>query len=192
MVIHETAIVAPDTVLGAESHVGPYAVVGIDRSDLAPISLGASSTVRSHTVLYRGTKIGERCAFGHGVLVREECTIGSDVSIGSHTVVEHNVSLRDRVRLHSGCFVPEESILEEGAWLGPGVIVTNARYPNRPDTKSNLEGVHIGAGAVVGAGVIMLPGVQIGAGAMIGAGAVVVKDVADGTRVVGTPARTLP
>jgi acetyltransferase-like isoleucine patch superfamily enzyme len=94
--------------------------------------------------------------------------------------------------MHSGCFVPEHSVLEEGAWLGPGVILTNARYPNRPDTKEHLEGVTIGTGAVLGAGVVVLPGRVVGEGALVGAGAVVTRDIDRGRTVVGNPARLMP
>ena len=84
-------------------------------------------------------------------------------------------------------------MLEAGErWLGPGVIVTNARYPNRADTKDNLTGVRFGPGATVGAGVVLLPGISIGAGALVGAGAVVVHDVAAGATIVGNPGRSLP
>lgn len=187
-----TAIVGPGTELGEGSSVGPYAVVGIDPTGLdEPLRLGDRSIVRSHAVLYRGTSFGSRLHVGHGALVREHTRGGADVSIGSHSIVEHHVVLGDGVRIHGGCFVPEHSVLGDGAWLGPGVIVTNARYPNRPDTKDNLEGVHVEAGAVIGAGVVLLPGVRIGAGALIGAGAVVTRDVDPGERVVGNPGRVL-
>ena len=190
--IHETAIVARDATLGSDPEIGPYALVGTYvREDLRPFVMGASCVIRSHCVVYRGTRFGTSVALGHGVLVRENCTLGDRVSIGSHSVVEHSVKMGDDVRLHSNCFVPEESVLDDGAWLGPGVIVTNARYPNRPDTKQNLEGVHIGKTATVGAGVILMPGIRVGDGALVGAGAVVLEDVAPGQRVVGNPGRVL-
>lgn len=188
--IHPTAIVAQDATVGNGTAIGPYAVVGLDGPDvLGSVLIGSQTVIRSHSVIYRGTRIGDSSAMGHGVLVRENCIIGPRVSIGSHSVVEHKVRMGEDVRLHSNCFVPEESVLEDGAWLGPGVIVTNARYPNLPDTKENLEGVLVGRGATVGAGAILMPGIQIGEGALIGAGAVVVKDVPPGITVVGNPAR---
>lgn len=186
--IHSTAVVAGDADLGAGSVIGPWSVVGID-GEGGPVRL--RGVIRSHCVVYRGVRSGEGLHLGHGVLVREETTMGDSVSVGSHSVVEHHVVMGHRVRLHTGCFVPELSILEDDAWLGPHVVLTNARYPNEPDTKERLEGVRIGRGARVGAGVVVLPGVTIGAGALVGAGAVVTDDVAPGVVVAGNPARSL-
>jgi len=189
-VIHPHAVVADDVEMGAGSEVQSFAVVGVD-GPAEPLRLGGGSVVRSHAVLYRGSVIGERFHAGHGALIREQCSIGDRVSIGSHSILEHHVTVDDDVRLHSGCFVPEFSVLKAGAWLGPGVIVTNARYPNEPDAKDKLEGVTIEVGARIGAGVILLPGVTVGSEALIGAGAVVVDDVANGAVVVGNPARVI-
>lgn len=190
--IHETALMANDARVGSGTSIGAFVILGLNGDqEVEGTVLGPNGVVRSHTVIYRGTQIGAEVAVGHGVLIRENCTIGDGVTVGSHSVVEHSVTIGDHVRLHSNCFVPEESILEDGAWLGPGVIVTNARYPNRPDTKSNLEGVCIGRGATVGAGAILMPGVHIGEGALIGAGTVVLDNVEPGSRVVGNPGRTL-
>jgi len=188
-VIHASAVIGSDTIIGDGTAVGPFCVVGVDAPDLAPLAIGPGGILRSHVVVYRGTTIGARFHAGHHVLIREATVVGDDVSVGSGSVVEHHVRIGDRVRIHSGCFVPEFSVLEEGAWLGPAVIVTNARYPNRPDTKERLEGVTVAKDAVVGAGVVLLPGIVIGARALVGAGAVVVRDVPEGTTVVGNPAR---
>ena len=188
--VDRTAIIADDTALGSGCHIGPYCVIGLDGPAGAPLRLGGNSIVRSHSVLYRGSTVGARLHVGHAALVREECQFGSDVSIGSLTLIEHHVELGDGVRIHGGCFVPEYSVIESGAWLGPRVTITNARYPNRPDTKMNLEGVRIEDGAVIGASVVLLPGITVGAGAIVGAGAVVVHDVAPGATVVGNPARS--
>lgn len=184
-----TSQIADDLVLGGGATLGPFIVLGCDGPP-EPLRIGLSCVIRSHTVIYRGTAIGDHFHAGHGVLVREYTEIGDRVSIGSHSVVEHHVVIESEVRLHSGCFVPEFSVLRRGAWLGPGVVVTNARYPNRADTKERLEGVTVEEGAAVGAGVVLLPGVRVGAGALVGAGAVVVKDVPAGVVVAGNPARS--
>jgi acetyltransferase-like isoleucine patch superfamily enzyme len=150
---------------------------------------GAGAVLRSHTVIYAGSVIGERFQTGHGALVREENVIGDDVSVGSHAIVEHHVRLGNGVRIHGGAFVPEFSVLEDGAWIGPRVAFTNARYPRGRDVKRELRGPYVETGAKIGAGAILLPGVRIGAHALVGAGAVVTRDVPAHQVVVGNPAR---
>ena len=191
MVIHETALVAANTRNGRNFRVGPYAAIGIDMPDAGAVEFGDDCVVRSHSIVYGGSTFGDRCAVGHHALIRESTMLGSDVSVGSYTGIGPHASVGDRVRFHSGCFIPEESVIEEGAWFGPFVLVTNARYPNRPNTKENLEGVYVEREAVVGAGVVILPGVRIGAGALIGAGAVVTKDVPPGATIIDHPGRPI-
>jgi acetyltransferase-like isoleucine patch superfamily enzyme len=156
-----------------------------------PLTLGAGCVIRSHSVIYAGNVIGAGLQTGHHVVIRESNTIGANVSIGTHTIVEHHVTIADGVRLHSRVFVPEYSVLDAGCWLGPGVVVTNARYPISRGAKDRLEGAIIEAGAIIGANTTLLPGVRIGARALIGAGSVVTKDVPPGAVMVGSPARQI-
>lgn len=181
-------IVSEDAAIGDGSVIGYFAALGV-HGPPEHLRVGANSVIRSHSVIYRGVSIGDSFQTGHGVLVREYTQIGNNVSIGTHSVVEHHVTIKDDVRIHSNCFIPEFTVLESGAWLGPAVVVTNAKYPNRPETKQNLSGVTVGVGAVVGAGAVLLPGVVIGDGAIVGAGAVVTKSIDAGATFVGNPAR---
>lgn len=188
-------IIHPHVTLGEGATLGPFAVIGEPPRGRAagdlPTVIGASAVIRSHAVIYAGNVIGVRFQAGHGALVREENRIGDDVSIGSHSVVEHHVVLADRVRIHSNAFIPEFSVLDEGAWVGPGVIFTNAAYPLSPSAKANLRGPHLLASAKIGAGAVLLPGVTIGRNALVGAGAVVTHDVPDYSVVAGNPARVM-
>ena len=195
-VIAASAVVPAWTQL-AEGHlVEDFVVLGQrcdplgDRPAL-PLIIGANARIRSHTVIYEGNRIGARFQTGHGVLVREENEIGDDVSIGSHTVIEHHVTIARGARIHSNCFIPEFCVLEEECWIGPCVVMTNARYPKSPNAKLNLRGVIVERGAKIGAGAVLLPGVRIGAGALVGSGCVVTRDVAPCVVVAGNPARTI-
>jgi acetyltransferase-like isoleucine patch superfamily enzyme len=193
--VHELALVHPNVTLGEPTSVGPFVILGEPKRGSAPgdhaTSIGEGACIRSHTVIYGGNQIGSGFQTGHSVLVREDNRIGDDVSIGSGSVVEHDVRIGHGVRLHSNVFVPEYSTLEDDCWLGPNVVLTNARYPRSPRAKEELRGPLIEKGAKIGANATLLPGVRIGREALVGAGAVVTRDVPAGSVVAGNPARIL-
>lgn len=153
--------------------------------------IGPQSVIRSHTVIYAGNRIGNGFQTGNKVNIREENEIGDNVSVGTLSVIEHHVKLGNGVRIHTQVFVPEFTVIEDDAWLGPNVVVTNAKYPLSPGVKESLEGPIIRKGAMVGANATILPGVVIGAYALVGAGSVVTKDVPDRAVVVGNPAKVI-
>lgn len=190
-----SAVVHPGVEWGGEGTLGPFVIVGEPCRGEAPGSMptviGADAHVRSHTVIYAGNRIGRGFQTGHGVLVRELNEIGDEVSVGSGSIVEHHVRIGHRVRLHSRVFVPEFSTLEDDCWLGPNVVLTNAKYPRSRDVKRTLVGPVIERGAKIGANATILAGVRIGRNALVGAGAVVTRDVPPGAVVAGNPARIL-
>jgi acetyltransferase-like isoleucine patch superfamily enzyme len=193
--IPNTTIVHPGVVWAGEAKLGHFVILGETArgrsAGQAPTLIGAGAVIRSHTVIYDGNRIGDRFQTGHGALIREDNVIGNDVSIGSSSVVEHHVRIGNGVRLHSNVFIPEFSVLEDNCWIGPNVVVTNARYPQSPRVRDELIGAHIEVGAIIGANSTLLPGVRIGRNALVGAGTVVTKDVAAGAVVVGNPARQI-
>jgi maltose O-acetyltransferase len=83
--------------------------------------------------------------------------------------------------------------------IAPHVTVISDSTPNNSAHLRSLPGVAgrlvrnekvtVGDHAWLGAGCILLPGVHVGEGAIIGAGAVVIRDVAPYTVVAGVPAR---
>ena len=107
------------------------------------------------------------------------------------TVVEHHVKIGNGARIHSNAFIPEYSVLEQECWIGPGVILTDARYPSSIDVKETLKGPYVGEKTKSGAGTVLLPGITIGPNALVGAGSVVVMNVLAEAVVVGNPARVI-
>ena len=189
------AKILPGVELGEHAQVEDFVILGHPPrgrlpGDL-PTVIGAHALIRSHTVIYAGNRIGDRFQTGHGVTVRECNIIGDDVSIGTGTVIEHHVVIGNGVRIHSQAFIPEYSTLEDGCWIGPNVVLTNALHPLCPKVKECLKGATIRRGAKIGANATLLPDIVIGEGALIGAGAVVTQDVPPYSVVVGNPARVV-
>lgn len=192
MGISSTAVVRPGVLLGEDSSLGSFVVVGEGEEVPAPPTvIGDGARLRSHTVIYAGVRAGARLQTGHAALIREHTCLGDDVSIGSHAILEHHVKVGHRVRVHSGAFVPEYCVLEDDCWIGPRAVLTNAAHPRCVNMPDCLEGVTVRRGAKIGANATLLPGVEIGENALVGAGAVVTGNVEAGTVVAGNPARVM-
>jgi acetyltransferase-like isoleucine patch superfamily enzyme len=187
--------ICENVTLGDGSFVEDYCIVGAPprgvREGQLATTIGDGAVIRSHTVIYAGNTIGRHFQTGNKVNIRESNRIGNNVSVGTLSVIEHHVEIADNVRIHTQVFVPEFSVLEEGCWIGPNVVLTNAKYPLSPGVKDHLVGPVIRKGAKIGANATLLPGVVIGENALVGAGAVVVRDVPPGAVVVGNPARVV-
>jgi len=176
---------------GEGCQVEDFVIIGAEVAGGAPhpeTVIGRNARIRSHTVIYSGNVIGDNFQTGNKANIREKNEIGNDVSIGTLTVVEHHVKIGNGVRVHSQAFIPEHTSIGDGAWIGPQVVITNAKYPNTPSTKKALKGADIGRGARIGANSTILPDIKIGEYALIGAGSVVVNDVPPHSIVYGNPA----
>jgi len=164
-----------------------------------PLVIGDSPVIRSGTIIYAGNVIGDKFQTGDNARIRENNKIGDEVSVGAGSIVETGCDIRNRVKIHSNCFVCEYTLIEENAWIGPNVTMTNVLHPPCPAFKSHApvqgakccHGPIIKKNAVVGAGAVILPGIVIGENAVVGAGAVVTDEVVRGCVVTGDPARVV-
>ncbi len=193
--ISKTSIIYPNVRLGKDCIIEDFVIIGTppkgySAGELETI-IGDNAIIRSHTVIYAGNIIGNNFQTGNKANIRELNEIGNDVSIGTLSVVEHHVKIGNKVRMHTQVFIPEYTMLEDESWIGPNVVITNAKYPKAPNAKSELKGVYIRKNAIIGANSTLLPGVVIGERSLIGAGSVVTRDVAAEAVVVGNPAMVI-
>jgi acetyltransferase-like isoleucine patch superfamily enzyme len=176
--------------IGVRPDIDPGVILGYrpGRATTRGLRLGDEARLRSGTVLYDGSRIGDHFETGHHVLVREGNLIGDDVCIWSNSVVDYGCVIGDKVKIHCNCYLAQHSVIEEGAFLAPGVTLTNDLYPGRPESLEAMTGPTIGARAQLGASVTVLPFVTIGSGALIGAGSVVTRDIPPDVIAFGNPA----
>lgn len=132
-----------------------------------------------------GTQIWQFC------IVFPNARIGKHCNINAHCLIENQVVVGDNVTIKSGNYLWDGLIVEDDVFIGPNVTFTNDKFPKSKNEQFELLKTHIGKGAAIGGGAVLLPGIIIGRGAIIGAGAVVTRDIAEFTTVVGNPAKQL-
>jgi len=64
---------------------------------------------------------------------RRNCIVGKGVYI------DFDVRIGDNVKIQNGCFVYHGATLEDGVLLGPGVILTNDKFPRAINVQGTLK-----------------------------------------------------
>ncbi|MDD7961355.1 acyltransferase [Microbacterium thalli] len=122
--------------------------------------------------------LGDRSYIAASAYITGVVRIGADCSINPSAVVRGDVVLGDGVRMGA-----LSSVLGFNHSMEPGTPVFRQPLTSR--------GIRIGDDVWIGSHVVVLDGVTVGASAVLAAGAVVTKDVAPGAVVGGNPARLL-
>ena len=131
------------------------------------------------------------------VQIRDNAKVGKNVIIGRGAYIGTGVEVADNCKIQNYALLYEPATLEQGVFIGPGVVFTNDRFPRAvtPDLKLKSRddwqpvGVHVKEGASIGARSVCVAPLKIGRWAMVAAGSVVAKDVADFALMVGAPAK---
>jgi acetyltransferase-like isoleucine patch superfamily enzyme len=127
------------------------------------------------------------------------CEIGDDTKIGTFVEIQKGVKIGSRCKISSHTFICEGVTLEDGVFIGHGVMFTNDFFPRATAASGALQTevdwkcipTLIKRGASIGSNATLLCGITIGEGALVGAGSVVTKDVPPGAIVAGNPARVM-
>ena len=145
-------------------------------------------------------QLGEGAIIFHPDLVNlYGCQIGAGTKIGSFVEIQKGASIGSRCKISSHSFICEGVDIEDGVFIGHGVMFTNDIYPKAVDAEGKLQTetdwqvikTLIKTQASIGSNATIICGITIGKGALIGAGAVVTKDVPDFAIVAGVPARVV-
>lgn len=127
------------------------------------------------------------------------CTIGAGSRIGTFVEIQKNAVVGRNCKISSHSFVCEGVTLEDGVFVGHGVMFTNDPHPRalthdgelQTDSDWSVVPTLVRRNASIGSNATILAGITIGEGAMVGAGAVVTHDVPDFAIVAGVPAKII-
>jgi sugar O-acyltransferase (sialic acid O-acetyltransferase NeuD family) len=117
-------------------------------------------------------------------VISNNALVGSyDVKILNGTTIMPRAIISNGVSIGIGCLIYFNALITHDVTIGDFNIIS-------PGVKV-LGRVKIGARCNIGANATILPDVIVGDDVIIGAGAVVTKDVSDGLKVVGMPAKVI-
>lgn len=162
------------TEVGADSVIGPYAIIHDstigDRCRVVA-SMLTDATMRDDT------DCGPYSRLRGGAVIESHAHVGNfaevkNSTIGMHTAMGHFSYIGDAV---------------VGAQVNIGAGTITANYDGTPEKKRT----EIGDGAFIGSGTVLRAPVRVGAHAITGGQSFVNRDVPDGGKVAGVPARPL-
>ncbi len=161
-----------------------------DKDRLPPAKIGDGCLFGAQVVIYRGSELANNILVADGAAVRENVRVGAFTIIGRNVTVENFTTIGTKCKLETNCYITAYSEIEDYCFIAPGVHTTNDNFLGRTQERfKHFKGVTVKRGGRIGGHAIILPGKVIGKDAVVAAGAVVTNDVADGTIVVGAPAR---
>jgi sugar O-acyltransferase (sialic acid O-acetyltransferase NeuD family) len=157
--VHGLPVIGPQAVLRDAAEAA--VAVGGDRTALGAQLVGYGWT--PVTVIHPLAAVSPSSDIGRGTVIGPLAVLGARARIGEHGLVARG------------------ALIGHHAELGAGVVINPG---------ANIGGnTFVGAGTQIGMGATVLNALRIGSRARVAAGAVVIRDVPDGVRVQGVPAR---
>lgn len=151
-------------------------------------------------MISKDVKLGGGVVIYHPDLVNlYGCAVGDNTKIGTFVEIQKGASIGGYCKISSHSFICEGVVIEDGVFIGHGVMFTNDIYPKAVDgagallTDADWEVVptFVKTQASIGSNATILCGITIGEHALVGAGAVVTRDVPPYKIVAGVPAKII-
>ncbi len=151
-------------------------------------------------MINKDVQLGEGVVIHHPDLVNlYGCKVGAGSKIGTYVEIQKGASIGAKCKISSHSFICEGVDIEDGVFIGHGVMFINDTYPKavgeddelQTETDWQLIRTLVKTRASIGSNATILCGITIGENALVGAGAVVTRNVPDYAIVAGVPAQVI-
>lgn len=172
--------------------------------------VGAHCIIRSNSVIYEGTILGDNVQTANNVIIREDVHIGNGCVFGGGAIVLAGARLGRNVRAMEQSLICEGAVVGNDVFIAPHVSFTRGRHmlgafihagrmsEEEADAMEMRYADPAGPSVIIeddvriGANSVILAGVRLGKGAVVAAGSVVSLDVPENHLVMGNPSRIVP
>jgi acetyltransferase-like isoleucine patch superfamily enzyme len=180
--------VAAGASIGDDSIIESYSYIGYSNGrERGDLTIGKRAHVRSHTVIYQGSTIGDDLVTGHHAVIRENCQIGDAFQAGIATVLMGELEIGDYVKTGSSVEIGQGSRLGSFVWIYINTSLINDRRP----PSAEISGPIVEDYAVIGAHCVIYPGVRVGTDSLVGSGCFLMQDLAPEQIAVGNPSKVI-
>ncbi|MDR1915913.1 MAG: acyl-ACP--UDP-N-acetylglucosamine O-acyltransferase [Synergistaceae bacterium] len=186
ILIHPTAIVSPDAIIGNNVRIGPYSIID------ARAKIGDGTTIESFVHVTSFAEIGRNCHIFEYTAIGgtpQDHDFGNEIS---YVRIADDVILRENITIHratgEGCetVVGQGTMLMEGCHLGHNVNI--GKYCTVTNKVGFSGYVQLGDYVVVGGLTGFHQFVRVGSYAMVGGMTKAIKDIPPYSLVDGNPA----
>jgi UDP-3-O-[3-hydroxymyristoyl] glucosamine N-acyltransferase len=207
--VHADTAIHPTAQIDASAHIGPHCVVG------AGVRIGARTVLMGGNHIGRDCKIGDGVCLYPNVVIYAKCQIGNRVAIHAGTTIgsdgygyvfdqgQHRKMLQvGNVIIHDDVEIGANAAIDRGA-LGPTVIGQGTKIDNLVHIAHNVVigrhclimgqvgfagSTHLGDYVVIASQSGIAGHLKLGNQSTVGAKSGVMRDIPDGTTVLGYPA----
>lgn len=147
------------------------------------VAIGKNSIIRSNSVIYTGSVIGDNFDCGHGVVIRENCVFGNDVYVFVNTEFKREVHIGNGCRL-AGTICDRTVIGQYSSVYGHTVHKYNIGFGGYIE-----KAPKIGNGVVVGREAVIIGDITIDDFTLVSSNSVVTKSTKKFGLYSGNPAK---